>query len=220
MRRTLAAVAVMCLAVMWPRAVLAGSAPAVFPPDSSPYGMTYPQWMASYEKWIQEIPTPENPNVHPNSPLNCAVQGDVVFLGTSGTGHGCTVPPEKGLLFSAATWECSTAEGLGDTFAELRACAKHNFRRDLGHEAVRLQLQIDGIHVPHARDWTFLGPGQIVDLPDDNIWGAPGGPTKSITKGFLFLVAPLSIGEHLIMAHATFPDGFKVHIGYRVNVAP
>ena len=31
----------------------------------------------------------------------------------------------------------------------------------------------------------------MIRFPDDNIWGAPGGTTKSVSKGILYMVRPL-----------------------------
>jgi hypothetical protein len=218
MRRALVGVVMVCLAVLSPGAAFAGGGHEVFPPDSSPYGMTYPQWTAAYQKWGEEIPARKNPLVDPDSPLNCASQGKVVFIGSSGTGAGCTIAADEALVIATSFWECSTAEGLGDTYAELRQCAKDNFHHDLGHEALRVTLTIDGERLPHSREWTFLGPGQILDFPKNNIWGVPGGPTKSVTKGFLYIIAPLDEGEHLIVEHATFAGGGKIHVRFPVTV--
>ena len=105
----------------------------VFPPDSSPYGTTYPEWLGAYMIWSQETPWPENPLFDPSSPRNCDLQpgGDVVFLG--GGGGDCSVPAGAALAFSPAlAWfECSTAEGLGETWRELRTCAREHFAANI-----------------------------------------------------------------------------------------
>jgi hypothetical protein len=203
---------------MWSGPAQAGGGAQVFPPDSKPYGLTYPQWQAAYQKWIEEIPASENPLVDPDSPRNCEVSGKVVYLGANGTGQGCSVPEGQAIVLAAGFWECSTAEGLGDTYPELRHCAKFHFHHDLSHRDVHLTLRIDGDRVAHSRDWTFLSPGQVIDFPDDNIWGAPGGPTKSITKGFLYVLPPLSDGEHTIVIRVEFPDGTHFPVPYNVTV--
>ena len=139
---------------------------------------------------------------HPDSPLNCAEQrnGKVVFLGPSGA--DCTVSDEarSSSFTHFGFWECSTAEGLGETWAELRACAKNNFARDLDPDIYHQNVYIDGKRLRHQRDWvTHTTPGEIIDFPKDNIWGAEPGPSKSVTKGFLFILRPLSEGRHRIV---------------------
>ena len=44
-------------------------------------------------------------------------------------------------------------------------------------------------------------PREIIDFPEDNIWGAVPGPSKSVTKGFLFILRPLEEGAHRIVIH-------------------
>ena len=52
-------------------------------------------------------------------------------------------------------------------------------------------------------------PGEIIEFPDDNIWGADPGPSKSVTKGFVFILRPLGEGRHRIVvevAHDVFGE--------------
>ena len=37
-------------------------------------------------------------------------------------------------------------------------------------------------------------------LPEENIWGAPAGPTKTVTHGLFYMVKSLTPGEHVIRA--------------------
>jgi hypothetical protein len=204
MRKALMAVLTLCLTFSWSGSSLAdedrgGRDRRIFPPSSHPFGVSYAEWEGAFQTWLNEIPTPENPLVDPSSARNCEVDGPVVYLGPSGA--DCRVQEGKALLLPDGFWECSTAEGLGETFRALRRCAVENFARDLGREVVSLTLRIDGKRVFHPRRWTFLTPGEIITFPDDNIWGAPGGPTKSVTKGIIWILRPLREGRHTIRLH-------------------
>ena len=182
----------------------------LFPPDSTAYGKTLGQWQGAYQIWANEIPTPVNPRTDPSSSLNCALQnGTVVFLG--GSGADCTVPEGKGIAFTPALafWECSTGEGLGTTFPQLRQCARNNFANDLGRDVYHQQIWIDGQRLKHQRRWVASSPGEMFTFPTDNIWGGAPGPTKSATKGFMFVLKPLSPGPHVItwvLHHDVFGD--------------
>lgn len=182
----------------------------LYPPDASPFGKTLPEWLGDYMIWLNEIPTPVNPQVDPLSPENCALQDDpIVFLGS--TGAVCSIPSGASLAFSPGYWECSTAEGLGDTFRELRVCARNNFAIDFDPDVYRQRIWIDGQELRHQRRWVVMSPGEIIDFPEDNIWGAVPGPSKSVTKGFMFLLKPLSPGNHRIelLAHHTIFGDFQ-----------
>lgn len=206
MRRVLAFLAVAAVAVSMGVPAAAGggggdAAKKLYPPDAEPFGWSYAEWQGVYQIWLNEIPAPENPIVDPASPLNCAEQrgGKVVFLGPAGA--NCTVSDEAALAVTSVFgfWECSTAEGLGDTWAELRSCARNNFARDLDPDIFHQSVYIDGKRLRHQRDWVDLTPGEIIDFPDPNIWNAEPGLSKSVTKGFLFILRPLSEGRHRIV---------------------
>ncbi len=169
-----------------------------------PYGTTYPQWQGAYQIWLNEIPAPENPLFDPLSPRNCELQpgGDIVFLG--GIGADCSVSSDVALALSPALgfFECSTAEGLGETWRELRTCARENFAANINPDLYHQKVRIDGERLVHQRRWVSHTPGEIIDFPDENIWGAEPGPSRSLTKGFLFILEPLEPGEHRIVVIA------------------
>jgi hypothetical protein len=204
------AVAATCVLGIVAPAHAEGARHLLFPPDSSPYGKTLAQWEAAYQIWANEIPTGQNPRTDPSSPRNCEVQADsVVFLG--GFGADCTIPEGLGVAFTPALgfWECSTGEGFGDTYRELRRCAWHHFGRVLDPSVYHQRIWIDGHRLRHQRHWVTLTAGEIVDFPKHNIWGADPGPSKSVTKGFMFVLRPLSEGQHRIrwvLHHETFGD--------------
>ncbi len=193
-------------------------APPVYPPGSSPDGMSYPEWQGSYMTWLQEIPRGRNPINHPDSPKNCELVGGMVFLG--GAGANCGVPTGTPVAFSPAVgfWECSTAEGLGNTYRKLRRCATGRFWRDINPSSYRQRILIDGMKLMKNRRWIFLSPGEMVDLPEYNIWHTTPGPTKSVTKGFFFILQPLDPGLHTIRVRANdavlgkFLWVFKLHV--------
>lgn len=172
----------------------------LFSPNSEPYGRPYAEWFAEYQEWYNEIPAPVNPLFEPDSPHNCDLEdGKVVFLGAS---TSCKVREHKAVAFDAGFWECSAAEGLGDTYAELRRCAVENFERDLNPDVHQVRIWIDGDRLRNPRRWTILTPipSDLIDFPENNIWDADPGPSKSVTKGLFYILRPLSEGTHTIKA--------------------
>jgi hypothetical protein len=175
-----------------------GGVAAVIPPNQAPLGTSYPEWEGAYQVWMTEIPRGRNPLFHPESPLNCEKVDGVIFLGAAGA--ECSVEAGVPLAFSVATgfWECSTAEGLGKTYARLRRCAIGRFSRDINPDVYHQRILIDGELLRKNRRWIFLTPGEVIDFPVKNIWHAEPGPSKSVTKGFFFVLEPLDPGEHTI----------------------
>jgi hypothetical protein len=222
MRRVLIlfAAAAIAISIGVPASADHGGAAAekLYPPASEPFGWSHAEWLGAYEVWLNEIPTRQNPYPHPDSPLNCAEQrgGKVVFLGP--VGADCTVPDDAALVLSHVGWECSTAEGLGETWAELQACARDNFERDFGPDVLEQSVYIDGKRLRHQRDWVVRSPGEIIDFPQNNIWDAEPGPSKSVSKGFLFILRPLSEGEHRIVVEAVHDEFGEVRFVWKLHV--
>ena len=218
MRRAFVLVLGAMLAIALVQPASASAEDLVYAPDAEVLGMTHAEWNGAYNVWLQEIPTPENPLADPLSPRNCEVQpgGEVVFVGSLGS--DCSIPAGAAIVFGTAAWECSTAEGLGTTFGQLRRCARENFKIDFSADAIHQRLLIDGQPLKFLRRWVSLTPGEIVDFPEDNIWGAEPGPSKSVTKGFLFILRPLPEGTHRIVDKVTsasigdFKVVWKLHV--------
>ena len=203
MRRTFVLVMGAMLAIALVQPASAGAEDRVYPPDAQVHGMSYEEWHGAYQVWLNEIPAPKNPTFHPDSSRNCELQagGDVVFVGHFGS--NCSIPEGVPVVFGTASWECSTAEGLGETFGELRRCARENFKVDFAPDVFHQRILIDGEPLKYVRRWASLTPGEIIDFPENNIWGAEPGRSKSVSKGFLFILRPLSEGTHRIVDKAT-----------------
>ena len=196
-RQVLAVVPALCLLILLVPASSAHPGEKVWGPLATPYGMSYERWLARWAVWLQEIPVRRNPYPHPGSPRNCEVRGRAVFMGPSGTGdRRCMVPQRKAVGLTAMAHECSTAEGNGKTYRQLRRCAVRGWR--LNGTGFRVDIRIDGQKVKQPRAWTFTSIGRVVDLPANNIWGAPPGPTKSVTRGLFYMIKPLDPGRHSI----------------------
>jgi hypothetical protein len=220
-RRTLTAVLSTALLVTFLSAAPSTADPGehthkVFGANSHPYDLGYTRWLARWAKWIQELPVRDFPS--PDSASNCDVHGPAVFMGPLGAA-GCTIPAGKAVAIQPyLQWECSTAEGLGETYRELRKCAVQRFRRDWSREEVTLRVRVDGKRLEQPRRWTFTSQGRVVDLPKNNIWGAPPGPTKSIMRGVFYLLRPLAEGDHYVRVRLDFGQRFDIY-RYRFTVA-
>ena len=196
----------------------AGDGSPLYAPAAEPFGRSYQRVFGHYAKWILQIPSRRNPSVDPDSPNNCAVHSDFVFMGSRGTGQGCTVPTGKAVAFSFGFWECSTAEGNGDTFARLRRCARANYIRTFNKYVFRFVLRVDGRKVAEPRRWTLGAANRVADLPRNNLFGAQAGPTKTASYGLFHIFKPFSRGEHLIRVRGEDWELGKFTIAYRFTV--
>jgi hypothetical protein len=166
----------------------APSAPAV--PNKKPGATLGVMWQQ-----ILETPTPENPYTGGDP---CVDLGGVVApFGPPGTTSVvCTVKPGTKIFVAAWSGECSTVEEdpyFGEDESELRTCA-----RALNDMITKVVLTLDGRPVPVTRVESGL---LTLDLPSDNILGAPAGRALSVADGFVALLHPLTPGIHTIALH-------------------
>jgi hypothetical protein len=170
-------------------------------------------------RWAQHIPAYHNPLVHPNSPRNCAVRGDFMFMGPLGTRRGCAIPVGKAVVLSFVGFECSTAESNGATVAKLRACAYGRFLRMFNRFVYRFSLTVDGHRMTNPRHWAYTFANRTVSFPSPTFWGALAGRTKTVTRGLLCVAHPFQKGEHVIEARGKDWQSGKFQITYRFTVA-
>jgi hypothetical protein len=197
--------------------------PAIFPPESTPYNITYPEGSVRWWKWALSIPEENNP-ITDQTGKNCGInqQGPVWFLtGTAGGSvvRDCTIPSGKAILVSPLNAECSFAEfPTMRTESELLACAKYP-------NDVQIYVSIDGTKVQDLD--LYHVPSQLfnVTLPQNNIFGAPGGPTQAVSDGWWIMLKPLSTGTHTVHLSGIVLDNpvtgtqsFAVEVTYNLKV--
>jgi hypothetical protein len=194
--------------------------PVVFPPNSHPYGLTYGQWSTEWWQWAVSIPSSNSP-ITDTTGENCDVnqQGKVWFLaGTTGNPinkpvmRTCTIPVGKAILFPIINGECSTAEGNGDTEAELRACAKSQM-----DGVTFLQASIDGVPLKNLKMFRAVSPLYKFTAVEDNPFGIPAGTTNSVADGFWVMLPPLRPGTHTISFGGSI-GSFSTSVEYELEI--
>jgi hypothetical protein len=174
----------------------------VYKNDSSPYGQNYPAWTAKWWIWLMSIPTNVNPAAD-SSGIHCAQGqiGPVWFLAGSTTGNAervCSIPAGKSILFPLLDSECSYAEFPRlKTESDLRACAVAQ-----QNEVTHIEVTIDGTTLARQQVYRVQTPLFNFTFPNNNLFGAPPGPSQSVADGFYVFLPPLSTGKHDIMFKA------------------
>ena len=168
---------------------------SIFPIDSKPYNSTYGDWSAKWWIWALSVPENENP-ITDQTGENCAInqQGPVWFLaGTTGgfATRECYIPVGKAILLSPLNIECSYAEFPAlKTEKELLDCAQW--------PGALVEVTIDGVKIQNLDKYNIQSPIFDVVLPENNIFGAPAGPTQAVSGGWWVLLEPFSSGKHQI----------------------
>jgi hypothetical protein len=146
--------------------------------------------------------------------------GRVLFLAGTGGGaatRSCPVPKGRSLLVPLINVECSTVEGNGSTYRELRRCVE-----DIADDFTAVNLTIDGVAVRHLERFRVQSGLFYFTSVEGNFLGIPasGGPTKSVSDGYWAQVGPLRPGRHTVSFGGEWPPGqFKTTSVYHLTVS-
>jgi hypothetical protein len=171
--------------------------PAIFPPDSQPYGLTYGEWTAKWWQWAESIPTEINPQLDETGEDCAQAQnqtGPVWFLtGTSGGSveRTCTIPAGKAILIPVLN--TINIRAASETDEELLAGAK-----SLTDSVTILEFSIDGVPLQDIWNYRIQSPFFDVTLPTDNVFGISAGTYRAVADGYWVFLQPLPPGQHEI----------------------
>lgn len=225
-RVSAASVAALVFTLATAAALAQGANPGVLPPTAQYRGHSYGEWEALW--WQAMFATPVSAD-HPfvsGQPL----QGPkgVVFLAGQFADPDepavveITIPAGSPLFFPIINSECSVFEPdpfHGDDETELRECANGHIDNTSGHFAI-----VDGREI-NLDAFRFESPlFTWGPLPADNIFldpGAEGVVSPAVDAGYYLMLAPLSVGQHVIEFGATFDEfGASINTVYLITVAP
>ncbi len=191
--------------------------PGILPPNSRLQGLTYGEWSAKDWQSFVAIPPAESPYFGHLGP-DCYFDriGNVGFA-VSGAGTltlECEMPVGMALHMVVLDLMSTTLMGDGETEQELRECAQ-------GFIPADLQASLDGVLVQNLDEYLVLSPAFDLTLPEDNIFGVPGGTGLAVSHGTWLMFAPLTPGQHTIHVQGAYPElDFAYDWTYLVTVVP
>lgn len=171
--------------------------PGLYAPDILHEGLSLTQLAMAWADWAWQ-PADVNPLLHPRCEHSGI--GNIWLLPVSIGGPfelSCTVPRGAKLLVTPGGWECSTAEGNGETVAQLIGCAETNI--DL---ICCVQMLIDGQEVKNVDRWLLTTSGQTLAGP--NLFGPD--PTLSVERGWFMVLHPMDEGQHEVFIYDAAPS--------------
>jgi hypothetical protein len=193
-----------------------GANPGVLPPTSRVHGLTYGEWSARWWQYVFSVPTPEN--IYGGVGAMCQGVGNVALVAVNSTmdiPKKCEVPAGTILYLELLGSECSTIEPppfYGGNEEELRACAQAFVPEDM-------EASIDGVEIKNLSQYISTSPLYEFVVPDDNIFGVPGGTTaQSVSYGAYLMLAPLTPGKHTIHTHGAYGDDFTADRNFELTV--
>ncbi len=198
-------------AVARPQSPPAGIA---FPAKSRPWGVSYEQWAKQWVRYAFEEPVPTNPLV--NSTCKSTLFGLITYVPAAidtGLETDCSVNWGTTLLLSPGGVICSDGPGPGPS----PTCASEGF--DLIDEA---SLTIDGRPVDLSR-YVVSTSQFTLNLPDDNLFEVPPGPSPTFFTGYMVAFLVLAPGDHTIVMSDHFegdPTSLDITIHLHVGDFP
>jgi hypothetical protein len=199
--------------------------PGVYSVDEKPFGSTYSQWTENFWKWMVSIPQENNPNLD-STGEKCAInQSDpnVWYLVPTFGGSAertCNIPEGKAILFCILCGECSYAENQElKSESELRTCARQS--NDVGPRS--MQAVVDGNNLKDLEKYRVESSLFDLSLPQNNVYSAPPGKTKSVSDGFWVFLEPMPVGAHDIEFSGSLIDpsgvgNYNTHVKYNLIV--
>jgi hypothetical protein len=179
--------------------------PAIFPPESQPYGLSYGEWTARWWQWAHSIPTENNPQLDTTGEDCAQAQnhtGPVWFLaGTSGgfAERTCTIPAGKAILLPIIN--AVYVGSAGETDEEMRTAVNEWI-----NTVNTIEASIDGAPLQDILTYRIQSPFFDNTLPNDNILGEPEGTYRAISDGYWLILEPLPPGQHEIRLHGAIID--------------
>lgn len=185
----------------------------LFPHDSKPYGLTYPEWIIKWWQWILSIPRDKNPALDNSGIYVAEGQSDPNVWFLSGTFGGsvvrkCKIPRGKAILMPIINYESSFADEPSiNTVKDLELKCKSEI-----DDIKNLSFSVDQLHLGDLSPYRIRSPLFDVHLGENNILDVDQLHTKTVSDGYWIFLKPLRIGRHHLTTSGSCQSG-KIMIG-------
>jgi hypothetical protein len=193
--------------------------PRVVPPHERYLGLTYGEWQAKFFQWAWSIPASNNPTIPGNEDKIATGQPKHLwFLATISFGTGpveqhFTVPEGTGLYVTVYDVEWDNILCIDPdehhTVPELRDIAK-----SLVDQARDIRVELDGSRIENVTRYRSTSPVFYSRVAEDDLFGCTDEPAgiygPMVSDGYVLILPPLPVGEHLITERYKLVDGGTV----------
>jgi hypothetical protein len=169
--------------------------PGLYSKDSSPHGISYPEWINKWWQWSMSIPSEQHPR-EDYDPGKCSnnQSGPVWYLADSLAGkeeRTCSIPAGKSILVPLLTGNChndGVPKPMNDE--ELLECAS------AGNEYGAIGATLDGRPLNSLQQYRTQSPYYNIIVPENNLYENKPGKYRGIADGFFVFLEPLPAGKH------------------------
>jgi hypothetical protein len=207
----------------------------IFLPGSSPYGISFNQWIGKWWQWYNSVPKTESPNFpdYPNhiSKVDCGIRQDpsspVFFLFTPlvdepSAERTCDVPKNKAILLPIISGEADDGDPEQTDKSEQGMIQTAKSGND--YAAISIKLDNTKLNFNEAPKFRTMSGFFNMTLPEHNIWEEKEvpGTYKGVTEGYFLFLKPLSEGNHTLYYEAATnppnPNVYAQAVTYHLNV--
>ena len=207
----------------------------IFPNDSSPYGISFKDWIGKWWQWYTSVPKTLSPN-YPDYPghiidQKCSVGQDVsspVFflfnplVDEPSPERACDIPKDKAIMLPIISAESDTGDPEQTDKSETGMIQSATS----GNDYAAISVKLDGLKLNFNEDPKLRAVSDFfnISLPEHNIWEEKEvpGTYKGVAEGYFLFLKPLSEGNHTLYYEvATNPPNPNVYaqaVTYHLNV--
>lgn len=186
-----------------PRPINAALQDQIYPPSSSPYGLSHKNWGIALWQWWLSIPKEIAPFPDPTKWSPCLIglgypvvmlANPIIGLDRPNVTYNCDIPADRAILVFGITEICSY-DATHKTDEDLRKCVKAR------NDWAKHQIIIDGKSVENVEQYRVTTDFFNITYPKDNMLTLPGGTFRTLLDGTWLMLKPLPVGDHRVEVH-------------------
>ena len=192
----------MILVTLYPKYVNGTLEEQIYPPDSSPYGLSHKNWGIALWDWWMSIPKEIAPYPDPGKytygcfigmgyPVVMLANPIIADIPSHSVSYDCDIPADRAILIFGMTEWCSY-DVTHTTDADLEKCVKAR------NDFAKHQILIDGKPVENIEQYRVTTDFYNMTVPEDNMFSLPPGTFRSLLDGTWLMLKPLPVGDHTI----------------------
>ena len=198
------------------------SPPDTFLKGSTPYGVSYEDWITKWWQWNMQIPKEQHPVINPDL-TKCPVgeSGNVSFLTHSLQGkteYNCTIPAGNAIMLPISTGECTSDEAGSSAPADMIKCATE------GDKYLTFDVTVDGVRLNGLDQNYAISDIFNMMVLENNFLDLKPGQWQAGSGGYFAFLKPPPVGDHEVSVSARVTNpidpsyNFNYDTTYRLKV--
>jgi hypothetical protein len=193
-----------CLTI-YPKSIYGSLQDQIYPPSSSPYGLSHKNWGIALWDWWLSIPKQIAPFPDPTKwaydcfigmgyPVAMLANPIIADIPSHTVTYNCDIPVNRAILVFGITELCNY-DNTHKTDEDLRKCVVAR------NDWAKHQIVIDGKNVENVEQYRVTTDFYNMTFPKDNMFSLPAGTFRALLDGTWLMLKPLPVGDHKVEVH-------------------